>query len=280
MIDIRQTPDYANYLKLLGWKTEKISGGQIFVKKFPLIGSIIKVQRIKPPLPFAEIEKIAKQNRAFQILIDQEINKSKRAKEQESRIDFKINQKPYFPTKTIQVDLTKPEPEIFNSFSEAKRRAVRKAEKNGIMVKQAKDFREFLWLKKHSLWEKNIIPFATDNEIKNLYLAFYPKSAKILIAYFQEKPVAGIFLLHSNKVAYYWLAAAAKEGKKMFAPSLLTWEAFKLAKKLNCEIFDFEGIYDERYPVKAWLGFTKFKEGFGGKEVYFPPSLIKNRLGF
>ena len=50
MPDIRQTPEYANYLKLLGWETIKIKDGasrltrQVFIKKFPLVGSIIKVQ--------------------------------------------------------------------------------------------------------------------------------------------------------------------------------------------------------------------------------------------
>jgi hypothetical protein len=38
-------------------------------------------------------------------------------------------------------------------------------------------------------------------------------------------------------------------------------------------MFDFEGIFDERYPKsnRDWLGFSKFKSGFGGKEIYFPP---------
>jgi len=286
MTDIRQTPEYANYLKLLGWETFKIKNGasrltrQVFVKKFPLIGSIIKIQRISPPIPFNEIEKIAKDNRAFQILIDQEIDNYKSRITNYESYNYKINQASYFPAKTIHIDLKRSENEIFNSFSEAKRRAVRRAEKNGLVVKETGDYQEFLWLKKRSLWEKPVIPIAAGQEITNLFRAFYPKNAKILIASHQEKPVAGIFMLHSNEVAYYWLAAATNLGKKLFAPTLLVWEALKLAKKLNCEIFDFEGVYDERYPLKSWLGFTKFKEGFGGKEITYPPSLIKIKIPF
>ncbi len=85
-------------------------------------------------------------------------------------------------------------------------------------------------------------------------------------------------MLHADKIAYYWLAAATNLGKKLFAPTLLVWEVLKTAKKNGCEVFDFEGIYDERYPIKSWLGFTKFKEGFGGKEILYPPSLVKSRF--
>lgn len=280
MNDIRQTFQYANYLKLLGWETEKVRGGQIFLKKFPLLGSIIKVQRIPLPIPFGDIEKIARDNRAFQVLIDQEIDNYKLRITNYESYNYKINKASYFPTKTVHINLKRSENEIFNSFSEAKRRAVRRAEKNGVIVKETKDYQEFLWLKKRSLWEKPVIPIATGKEVVTLYKAFCPKNAKILIAYLKEKPIAGIFMLHSNKMAYYWLAAAINQGKKLFAPTLLVWEALKTAKKIGCEYFDFEGVYDERYPLKSWLGFTKFKEGFGGKEVFYPPSLVKNHLPF
>ena len=74
------------------------------------------------------------------------------------------------------------------------------------------------------------------------------------------------------------MAAANREGKKSFAPTLLAWEALKFAKKQGCAIFDFEGVFDERFTTQspAWKGFSKFKEGFGGKSVYYPePFLIK-----
>jgi lipid II:glycine glycyltransferase (peptidoglycan interpeptide bridge formation enzyme) len=271
MLDIRQSPPYANFMKLLGWRTEKIGNGQVFVRKFPLIGSIIKVQRIKPPIPFLQIEKLAKRRRAFLIEIDQE----KSATGNFKKYGYKINKRPYFPTKTIQIDLTRNEEEIFNSFSEAKRRAVRRAIKNGIIVKEANSYKEFLWLKKKSLLEKFVLPIMAEKEIKTLWQAFWPNNGKIILAYFKNQPVAGIFLLHYNKVAYYWLAASTKLGKKLFAPTLLVWETLKIAKKLGCQVFDFEGIYDQRFPVKSWLGFTKFKQGFEGKEIFYPPSLKK-----
>jgi len=45
MVDIRQTVQYANYLEKIGWVVEKSGEINYFIKKLPLVGSIIKVQR-------------------------------------------------------------------------------------------------------------------------------------------------------------------------------------------------------------------------------------------
>jgi len=47
MTDIRQTLEYANYLKSNGWIVERINGINYFIKKLPLLGSILKLQRPK-----------------------------------------------------------------------------------------------------------------------------------------------------------------------------------------------------------------------------------------
>jgi len=44
-MDVRQSPEYARYLELLGWKIKKINSCQIFIRYLPLLGSIIKIQR-------------------------------------------------------------------------------------------------------------------------------------------------------------------------------------------------------------------------------------------
>ena len=65
---------------------------------------------------------------------------------------------------------------------------------------------------------------------------------------------------------------ATKEGKKLFAPPLLVWEALKVSKQRKMKRFDFVGVWDERLPRgnDSWKGFTKFKEGFGGNQVHYP----------
>lgn len=265
-------------MKRLDWQVEKAGRWQVFVKRFLLIGSLIKIQRVSTPIPYGEIEKIAKKCRAFKTAMefDYELQPAcRQGRTTVYRKNYKINKSPFLPTKTIIIDLTKTEQEIFRSFTPEKQRAIRKAGKNGVLVRETKGPQPFIAIKQKSLLEKFILPLGSKKEILALWKTFAPRQAKILIAYFKEKPVAGVFLLFHEKMAYYWLAAAANKGKKLFAPSLLVWEALKLAKKSGCFEFDFEGIYDERFPIPSWKGFTKFKQGFGGKEIMLPEPLIR-----
>jgi len=85
-------------------------------------------------------------------------------------------------------------------------------------------------------------------------------------------------LIH-GRVAYYSHNASSVSGRKKFIPTVLTWRAIRLAKKLGCSRFDFEGIEDERYPVtKKWSGFTRFKKSFGGDVVEYVGSFSKWRF--
>ena len=124
-----------------------------------------------------------------------------------------------------------------------------------------------------------------DKQFKALWQAFWPKKTALLLAYPSPGvpgatfsallPFAGLLLLFHDQIAYYYQAASIKLGKKLAASSLLVWEALRLSKKKGCKTFDFEGIFDPRFPQKSWLGFTKFKKGFGGREIVYPPSLTK-----
>lgn len=287
ILDIRQIPQYAQYLKLLGWETIKIKEGQVFIRKFPIIGSVIKVQRTKPPIPFMDIERIAKKVRAFQITIDPGFdpkfltkNGNEKYINNYQKFRYSVPQTPFIPTKTIVLDIDKTEEKIIESFSKNKRRDVRAALRGNLIIKEESS-KEFIDLKKRLLLKKFILPLGIALEIQPLYQAFSPEKIKILIAYHQNQPVAGTLILFQPQKAHYWLAAATKEGKKLLAPTLLVWTAIKIAKQKRCKEFDLEGVYDDRFPKnKNWLGFSKFKEGFGKKEIIYPPTLTKSKFFF
>lgn len=289
MTDVRQSPQFANFMKDIGWRFEKINYNYIYLRKFPIIGHFAKIPRFKLPLDLVKLNKFLKVKRIFKLKLAPFIletnNDYRKYKNYFIRNGYKIDQSPFTATTTILIDLTKPEKEIFNNFSQAKRRAVRKSIKNNIMIHQSSDIESFIKIRNKQLFPLGLL---MTGEMKKLWDNFSPKNVDLLLAYHNNpsdrksqmqaiasicysRPLAGILLLYYNKIAYYWYASALKEGKKLFAPTLLVWEALKLAKKMGCKVFDFEGIYDERFPKssQSWKGFTKFKEGFGGKKVVF-----------
>lgn len=284
-IDIRQSKFFADFMQSIGWEIRRFDSAYVYLRKFPIIGSFAKIPRPSLIFDATKLSEFKKTNRISQLRIAPFITTdSVDAETYRNHLlsnGFKIDHEPFNPTTTIQIDLTPPEKTIFQQFSSAKRRAVRRAIKNNVAVKESNDIDAFIKIRQH---QYRPLGFLITKETRTLFTMLYPKNASLLLAYtsakqmqatasvyFQKEPIGGILLLLYNKTAYYWFASALPIGKKLFAPSLLVWEALKVAKERGCTVFDFEGIYDRRFPKAAenWKGFTKFKEGFGGKKVEY-----------
>lgn len=273
--DIRQSPQFAAFMENLGWDVINISGVTAYRKHFAFLGDFIKIPRPKVPLPISELNGIRNNNRIYRIKLSPflKVNEKSDLQSQLKKNRFRTEYFPFNPTTTIHIDLTRQESELFNSFTSAKRRAVRKAIKNNIYIQKTDNLNHFISVRKAQYFP---LGFLVTKEMQELWNCFYPRHADLLLAYQKGRndPLAGILLLRYDSIAYYWFASALRKGKSLFAPTLLVWEAIKLAKKKNCRIFDFEGIYDERFPKasESWRGFTKFKEGFGGSRVVYIPN--------
>lgn len=294
-MEIQQSPLYAQYITKLGWKVVRHQGFNMFIKQFPLYGGLVKIQRFTKLLNLDKLIPLLKEHRARRIIVEPDANVTQgefdRWVTQLSQ-KFTINKSPYLPTKTSLVDLKPSEDEIFQKFSEAKRRAVRRAIKNNVVIKKEMNIDDLIKIKNKS---SGFLGSLTTYGIDKLWHIFAPQCASALLAYRPEdlrkdSPcisqgeslcnskiiIGGVLLLFWDKTAYYWIAGATREGKKLFAPTLLVWEALKLSKKRGCTQFDFVGVWDERSPNQfhEWKGFTKFKEGFGGNYIYYPRTLL------
>ncbi|MBI4999499.1 peptidoglycan bridge formation glycyltransferase FemA/FemB family protein [Candidatus Gottesmanbacteria bacterium] len=255
MKDLRQSPNYGKYMQAIGWSIGRKNGLQFYIRHFPILNNFIKIPRPQKPINPQTIDSLAKKYHAFAVKVD------------------------FSPTKTLRLDLTSPLNQIQKQMKKDARYGIKKAKKNKIIVKESNDIEEFI-----KLWHQNALRrgfwIPLGKEIRSLYQTFDNK-ALLLIAshynniYYCSKPLAGALIVIYEKTAYYFHAASTSEGRKLYAPYLLVWKAIKLTKGAGCQIFDFEGIYDERFPNKSWLGFTHFKKGFGGKEVEYPGAFIK-----
>lgn len=281
MIDLRQSPQWAEYMKGLGWRVEKVGGCQIFIKQFPFgLGSIIKILRPSLPIPFEQTDKIAKKYNAWFVKLEPNVPISHFLFpiSHFQKYGFLPSSWPLSPSKTIRIDLKKSEKKLWTDLKKETRNIIRRAIKNGVAVNQSKEVEYFceLWVK--SMRRKGSL-LATGGEVRKMWKAFH-ENAHFLLAHQltnKTQPLAGALIITYGKAASYIFAASTGQGNKFGAPSLIVWEAMLLAKNLGCEIFDLEGIYDSRYQraTKSWKGFSMFKKGFGRKEISYIGSFIK-----
>lgn len=269
-MELQQSPLYAKYIAALGWHVLTVNNVRMFFRQIPLAGGLLKIQR---PRTLPDITGIVREYHVKTVAVEphpkQDLAAYKRWCGSVGK-HCRVVCSSYQPTKTLLIELTVPEGTIFSRFTDAKRRAVRKAVKNGITVEESTDIKNLIKIKNKS---GGPFGFITTFGIDRFWAIMAPDHATVMLAYTDtHKLVGGILLVFWEKTAYYWIAGATRLGKKLFVPTILVWEALKVAKHRGTKQFDFVGVWDERKPKEhhEWLGFTKFKEGFGGKPLYYP----------
>jgi len=260
MSDLRQAPEYARWMRTIGWQVEN----KMFIKKLPLIPwSFIKIQRQKKPIDFSAV---AKKYKAIQIKLEPAWDD----KTDYQTLGFKPDKAPMLPSKTIWLDLGKSKAKLLKEMHYKTRYNIKKfsaeisiGRGDKLTNQQLKKFYIIYKqnCKKQRFWGMNF------NQLKSLLRCFGEK------AWLLTTSEGGLTILIYDKVAYYSHNGVTEAGKRKFVPTLLAWEAIKLAKKLGCSWFDFEGIDDKRWP-----GFTRFKKSFGGIEIEYGGSFSKWRL--
>lgn len=286
MRDIRQTKNYADYLTSQGWIVARINNINYFIKKLPIIGSVLKIQRPEE-IDFQTIQKLEKKYKVFQTIIEPN---SASVVDSFSDIHnlllsngYKLSNSPFLPSKTIHLDLTQTKSDIFRNFSKDCKYSIKKGE--GIETRDCStpsDIKKF-----HNAWKMSVnfnryVP-SLDSLIK-LKKSFPQYHSLFLTSHNNSGSIIGgaIFTISShdvsNYIIYYWQGFTNKAGRTSLSQYSLLYQAILWGKKMGCKIFDFEGIYDERFPNKSWLGFTHFKKQFGGTEVLYPGCYTKFRL--
>ena len=276
--DLRQSDGWAEYIRWLGWRVEKLGEVKIFIRKLPLVGAVAKIQRSSEIPSVEEIDEIAKKYRALFVKLEPNVETGHAPSLQKVGKHFEPDNWSLSSTRTIHLDLTPTEEEIFAKFSKDGRYSIRKARNIGVAVVckawpflNLRTFHQLLREtgKRKKFW---VAPF---KDLEAKVEAFENKSA-LIFAYHNHQTIAGALILFHDRVAYYHHAASNIKGRKLLAPYLVVWEAIKLAKKKGCHTLDLEGIYDPRYKIyKRFRKIGIFKKKFGGREVEYPGSFIR-----
>jgi len=173
------------------------------------------------------------------------------------------------PKTTSIINLTQPLEQIWKNMSKSScRYAIRRAERDGVIVKVNQNYREFQEINTSFRLAKRLPEYVYS---KNL-IDIIKRYGVLFIAKYNWGILGGLAFLTDGDT-FRWLVGASKrlqvDGERATlignANKLMIWEAIKYAKALGAKEFDMGGIYtgenkdDQRYTI------SKFKLGFGGE---------------
>ncbi len=170
------------------------------------------------------------------------------------------------------LDLTKDEEMLLKNMKSKTRYNVHLAERKGVKIREAKtkqDVEIFIQMYLDTCTRQSY--HGRDATfLRTVWKYLGGKYAFILIAYKGNEALASYMLFLHNGVLYYPYGGSSKKGRKIMPANLLMWRTIQFGKQHDARMFDMWGALGSEYNLNdPWIGFTRFKEGYGGTRVEF-----------
>jgi lipid II:glycine glycyltransferase (peptidoglycan interpeptide bridge formation enzyme) len=153
-----------------------------------------------------------------------------------------------------------------DKFKTSHRRAVRKAIKEGVVVRESNRYEEFYNILKNNLnIRHNVTPTHTLEEL--MYIKeLFPSNVNLFGAFIGDKIVAGVvnFICNDDVVLAFYISHDEKY-QETRALNLLFYTIFEWAIKEKYKVFDF-GIFTVNENPN--FGLARFKENFGASGMF------------
>jgi lipid II:glycine glycyltransferase (peptidoglycan interpeptide bridge formation enzyme) len=179
------------------------------------------------------------------------------------------------PPRTLLVNLEPSEEDILMAMKSKTRYNIRLAGRKGVTVRQGTmdDIPMFSRMMQVT-GERDEFSVHEPTYYKTAYEIFAPEHAAMLIAEYEDQPLAALMVFALGDTAYYLYGASSNEERQRMPTYALQWEAMRWAKARGCTQYDLWGVPD--YPEETleeqftergdglW-GVYRFKRGFGGE---------------
>ena len=181
------------------------------------------------------------------------------------------------PRTSLIIDVSGDETAILAAMKQKTRYNIRLAQKKGIIVDQGNsaDIDTFYDLSLTTAARDGFGIHSLDY-YQIVYTLFSPDRCALLIAQFENKPLAALMVFKHGQDAYYFYGASADEQRQLMPTYLIQWAAIEWAKSRGCTRYDLWGIPEadpatleaefQRRHDGLW-GVYRFKRGFGGRVV-------------
>ncbi len=174
------------------------------------------------------------------------------------------------PINTIVVDLFPDEEIILLKMKPKTRYNIKLALKKGVEVHSAGIGGLDVW---YELYKETAIRNGLHINDKVFFYSVFASKLEsenddvlvdLLVSYYDNRPLAAMFLLVSCQRATYLYGASSSERRDLMPTYALQWRAMQLAKSYGCIEYDMFGVAPNNDPSHPMYGLYKFKQGFGG----------------
>lgn len=285
-------------------KDGKIRGSLcVWIRKIPIFGNIMYSARG----PVCDIHdedvlkdltdganELAKKYNAFVLRIEPDIKKDDSEfrdivtnlgyKIKDDSKNFKDEIQPRF---VFRLDIKgKTEDEVLKNCHQKTRYNIRLATKKGVVIKEGakedlKDFHDIMV----ETGKRDDFIIRSLSYFQKMYDELVPTGhMKLLMAYHEDKPIAGIIPIIYGKKVWYLYGASSNSYRNLMPNYLLQWTMIQEAISMGADMYDFRGVsgvVDENHPQ---YGLYRFKKGFGAEftefigEVYIAYKPLKYKL--
>lgn len=278
MKSLLQSNLWANFKKKYGWIVHEIEGVKILEKRLPFGKSFFYIPEITSTQHslfgikefLKKVAPLARARKAIFLRIEP-LEEDVRIKNIFHKNGFKKAFEEIQPHHRQWVDLRVAEEEILKNMKSKGRYNVRLAERKGVKVVKSNDPKDIEIL--YKLYKETAMregfPPRPKKYFVNLFNELIAKDHGMLfIAYNQGGADAALLVTFYDKIASFLYGGSSRRNRHLMAPYLLHWEAMKEAKKRGMHWYDLLAIAPNEDPKHKHAGLRRFKQQFGGREVY------------
>lgn len=176
------------------------------------------------------------------------------------------------PPETLLLDLSQSEEILLSAMHQKTRYNIRLATRKGVKVekRRVEEWKEIWPLFEETAKRDGFRLHPREHYQKLLACvdgSLEGASTHLVTASFEGVLIAAAIFVDMAGTRTYLHGATSNLYREVMASYLLHWQEMLEAKEKGMHWYDFWGI-SHTHP--SWAGFTRFKKGFGGEEVYYP----------
>jgi hypothetical protein len=151
---------------------------------------------------------------------------------------------------------------IWKGYKDGLKRNIKTALKSDLCferIKSKDEIEQFYELYLDSMRRNKALAKYPLRLFSKIYDLLVPSSSDVFFVKYHDRPVAGMVVIYSNRMAHYFHGGSATEFLHLRPNDLLFHRAIEIAKNRGCAYFDFFG------SDKRFLSLIRFKDKWGTK---------------